>query len=178
MGRKNKKKNKKPYEYTLFRLRKLLKITHFANPKIYAQIKGESNKKQVDFLKKLLSEKGVPFDNLSEKRFKEIKNEYDLKREMAELGINGDHNNDDDGIALSARRPRRNTKKVSYKLPEIPKYDEEDSQNEEGNDDKEKQEQEQSEEESEEQYVPSDYDEDEDEDEDLMNDQDDENDDD
>ena len=90
-------------------------------------------------IKDLLTEKNIDFSNLSEKSIKKLKSEWDLKKEMAELGIDTSKNDEDedqyeDGVTLSSRRPRRNVNKVSYK-PQKPKFEEEDSQNEDANDD-------------------------------------------
>ena len=108
--KKKTKSTKKPYEYSLTKLRKLLRATHLATPKIYSQLKGKSNKKQVDILKSILTENDVPINNLSDQQIKKIQQEYDLKREMKELGLDiNDQQND-----FSTKRPKRIRKKIKY----------------------------------------------------------------
>ena len=96
---------------------------------MYGELKAKSsNKYRVQFLKDLLSEHNVPTSNLSEPAIKKLKEEYALKREMADLGIgcgaeNGQDLEVEDGVPLSTRRPRRNRNKVDYRQPAPPKYD-------------------------------------------------------
>merc|ERR1712130_276464 len=129
-----KKKKTVPFEYTLTKLRKILRVCGLANPKLYKELKGKSNKNQVDAIKKLLEENEIPFDNLSDQRIKKLKQEYALKKEMEDLGININTNHDAENeemedVTLSSRRSRRNVSKVSY-IEKEPEYDENDSQDE------------------------------------------------
>jgi len=159
---KRKKKAKLPYENSLQKLKKLARAVGLANPKMYGKLKAmPSNKKQVDFLKELLTEKEVPITNLSEAAIKKIQADYALKREMAELGIGaggGDALETEDGVPLSCRRPKRTRSKVNYKPP---KYEKESGGNNDGSDEEEYVEDEEDDEESEEEYEPSDCDEEE-----------------
>merc|ERR1712130_554792 len=116
----SKKKKSEPGMYTLSKLKKILRAIGAANPKVYKNLKGKSNKKQILMIKEILTEKEVDFSNLSEKAIKKLKAEWNLKREMAELGIDTSKQNEDgqeeDDKSLSSRRPRRNRNKVvSYR---------------------------------------------------------------
>merc|ERR1712228_225611 len=137
-NKKSKKKTKKkaPGAYTLTKLRKILKAVGLANPRFYKELKDKSNKEQISKIKDRLTENDVDFSNLSDKAIKKLKAEAELKKEMAELGIDSSKKEEDedpykDGVTLSTRRPRRNIKKVSYRQKK-PKYEEEDSENEDG----------------------------------------------
>jgi len=127
-----KKKGKEPYEATLTKLKKLARAAALANPKMYGELKScGSNKKRVDFLKKLLTDNDVPI-TMNEKQIKKIQEDYALKREMADLGIGIGSSKQldcEDGVPLSARRPKRTRKVVSYKTP---KYKGDDFSEEEG----------------------------------------------
>merc|ERR1712176_1007746 len=91
----------------------------------------------------ILTEKEVDFSNLSEKAIKKLKSEWNLKREMEELGIDTSKKNEDDqnaedeyenGVTLSSRRPRRKRNKVvSYKPPKM-KFEESEEEEEGGGD--------------------------------------------
>merc|ERR1712228_829991 len=138
-SKRGKKKKSEPGTYTLTKLRKILKLVGAANPKLYTDLKKKSIKKQIVTIKEILTEKNVDFSNLSEKHIKKLRAEWELKKEMADLGIDTSKNDDDDndehqykdGVTLSSRRPRRNANKapISYR-PQKPKYEEDDSQNE------------------------------------------------
>merc|ERR1712228_233003 len=102
-------------------------------------------------IKDRLTENNIDFSILSDKAIKKLKAEADLKKEMAELGIDSSKKEEDedpykDGVTLSTRRPRRNIKKVSYRQKK-PKYEEEDSENEDGDEENGKKENEKDEEE-------------------------------
>jgi len=121
-------------------------------------------------IKEILTEKNVDFSNLSEKHIKKLKGEWELKKEMAELGIDtskNEENDEEDGVPLSTRRKRRNANKapISYR-PQKPKYEESDSQNEEDENDDNVKEEEQNEELSDEEdaYEPPSEDEEDEED--------------
>merc|ERR1719334_580297 len=111
-----------------------------------------SNKERVDYLKKLLSDNSISYNNLSEKEIKRLKTEFQLKREMEDLGIQigTDKNLEcEDGVPLSTRRPKRKRKVVNYRAPalKLDTEDEEGEENEDGKGDKDH------EEEEEEEYV-------------------------
>merc|ERR1712228_760302 len=131
-SKRGKKKKSEPGTYTLTKLRKILKLVGAANPKLYTDLKKKSIKKQIVTIKEILTEKNVDFSNLSEKHIKKLRAEWELKKEMADLGIDTSKNDDDehqykDGVTLSSRRPRRNANKapISYR-PQKPKYEEDD----------------------------------------------------
>merc|ERR1712048_461916 len=126
-----KKKKTVPGQYRVTKLRKILKAVGLANPKLYKGLKELSNKKQILKLEEILSEHNIDFSNLSEKAIKKLKAEHDLKKEMADLGIDTSVQIED-GEPLSSRRPRRNQKVVSYR-PQKPKLD---SQSDDSGDDK------------------------------------------
>merc|ERR1711948_105113 len=125
----SKKKKSSPGEYTLSKLKKILRAVGAANPRVYKSLKDKSNKQQIAMIKKILTEKEVDFSNLSEKAIKKLKSEWNLKREMEELGIDTSKKNEDgqeaedeyeNGVTLSSRRPRRKRNKVvSYKPPKM-----------------------------------------------------------
>merc|ERR1712228_838810 len=148
-SKRGKKKKSEPGTYTLTKLRKILKLVGAANPKLYTDLKKKSIKKQIVTIKEILTEKNVDFSNLSEKHIKKLRAEWELKKEMADLGIDTSKNDDDDndehqykdGVTLSSRRPRRNANKapISYR-PQKPKYEEDDSEDEDANDDNAKEE--------------------------------------
>merc|ERR1712129_660431 len=82
-------------------------------------------------IKEILTEKEVDFSNLSDKAIKKLQSEWDLKREMAELGIDTSKPNSDtdNGATLSTRRPRRTRNaNVSYLSPPKMKFEESDSE--------------------------------------------------
>lgn len=127
-----KKKGREPHEATLTKLKRLARAAGLANPKMYGELKSvESNKKRVEFLKKLLTDNDVPI-TMNEKQIKKIQEDYALKREMADLGIGigtGNPSEFEDGVPLSCRRPKRTRKAVNYKTP---KYNADGSEEEEG----------------------------------------------
>merc|ERR1712039_1014324 len=137
----SKKKKSAPGEYTLSKLKKILRAVGAANPRVYKSLKDKSNKQQIAMIKEILTEKEVDFSNLSEKAIKKLKSEWNLKREMEELGIDTSKKNEDgqeaedeyeNGVTLSSRRSRRKRNKVvSYKPPKM-KFEESE---EDGNDD-------------------------------------------
>jgi len=169
-----KKGQKAPYERSLTKLKKLARAVGLANPRMYSKMKEmESNKKRVDFLKELLSENNVAFDNLSDRAIEKMREEFALKREMAELGIGTATEKElecEDGVPLSTRRPRRKRKEVNYRTPALPKYRDDDEEEEEGgkgggggkNEEEFVEEEEEEEDDESDAYQPSDVDEDDD----------------
>merc|ERR1712129_480110 len=132
-NKRSKKKKSEPGQYTLTKLRKMLRAVGAANPKLYKELKGHSNKQQIAKIKEILTEKEVDFSNLSDKAIKKLQSEWNLKREMAELGIETSKPNsdNDNGATLSTRRPRRTRNaNVSYLPPPKMKFEESDSEEE------------------------------------------------
>eukprot|EP01083_Nonionella_stella_P172514 592283_1 len=110
--RNRKKSGKKRYAVKLTKLRRLLKVTGLANPKLYKELKGKKNKKQVDDITKILKDNGVETSALSDRAIKKIAEEFALKREMEDLGINlNEPMEEDEGTSMRSRRNRTN---VSY----------------------------------------------------------------
>jgi len=148
----------------LTQLKKLSRAVGLANPKMYGKLKEmKSNKKRVEFLKELLKENNVSTVTLSEAAIRKLKEEHALKREMAELGIVTATDQEleaEDGVPLSTRRQRRKRDKVNYRMPAMPKLEDEDEDEEEQQDGEEYDEEQESEESD--AYQPSDMDEDDD----------------
>merc|ERR1712109_293230 len=89
-----------------------------------------SNKDRVDYLKKLLSDNSISYNNLSEKEIKRLKTEHQLKKEIEDLGIQIGTDKSlecKDGVPLSVRRPKRGCKVVNYRTPVL-KLDTEDEE--------------------------------------------------
>merc|ERR1712228_777147 len=95
-SKRGKKKKSEPGTYTLTKLRKILKLVGAANPKLYTDLKKKSIKKQIVTIKEILTEKNVDFSNLSEKHIQKLRAEWELKKEMADLGIDTSKNDDDE----------------------------------------------------------------------------------
>merc|ERR1712126_708975 len=134
MKKKKSQKSKEPYEQTLTKLKRLSRGVGLVNPRLYKALKEmASNKERVDYLKKLLSDNSISYNNLSEKEIKRLKTEFQLKREMEDLGIQIGTDKSlecEDGVPLSTRRPKRKRKVVNYRAPAL-KLDTEDEEGEE-----------------------------------------------
>eukprot|EP01083_Nonionella_stella_P027008 74282_1 len=84
-------------------------IARLGNPKLYKELQDKSMRKQVDVITKILNDNGVQTKSLNEETITKLKQEFALKHEMKELGIDVN-----DPVSTSPRKPRRNIKGVSY----------------------------------------------------------------
>jgi len=126
--RKNKNKQKNnPTEKNsrkLTQLKKLLRATKLATPKIYSAMKNKTNQQQIEILYDIFHKKDIPCNSeyLTNSVIAQTKKEYDIKHELKDLGI--DENTND-----TSERSRRTKTRVNYKMV-FPKFDENDNEHE------------------------------------------------